>query len=340
MVHIPIAIPAGITTTVPTTPPRITKKISSRRCKMGYSPSAVLYTAESPSAREPTPSHGGSESDDVHPNGNTVPPPPLLPTTPPRTQKTSSRRNKTSHSPSAAPSLRQALLSSDPMIGWDQAHTVDERASIALSMLSGSGETDPRSSMTSSLRDSLKDAKVMKAYTRDLSNVDEGISTSKSTSASTSASASASEKDSSNASTRVQASVNLYRSALAAISPEAIHDADLIPQTLPRRSPTSKSTSASGGSSRSSRRQKLAPAKTPPQSHSYQYQHPFAFAHRKDSTTSQYSTDTTDDDPLRALEDAAKEIAKRTGRYQSAKDGQKIAGGGRNGHGTFSDADE
>lgn len=390
LLHIPIAIPAGIeAAAAPITPPRITKEISSRRNKngTGYSPSAVLYTAgsESPSTRQDTPSIGGSESEEAYatltyyadPNGSTLAPAP--PTTPPRTQKTSSsRRNKSGTSPRYPDSpsgqdLRHAVLDShrhddqDPMNGWDQAHTIDERASIALSMISGSGETDPRSSMTSSLRDSLKDAKVLKAYTRDLSGVDEG--------------ASASETDSSSLSVGVSAHVhthnynhhpNQYQPQAPAsprrtppggfgvgtIQPEAIYDAEPTLQFQPQHQPPMRrsppSTNLSGGSSRSSRRQrqKPSPTKTPPHSQVPQiphppstYQHPFAHPHphphphRKDSSTSQYSTD---EDPLRALEDAAKEIARRTGRYRSASSSQRGGGGGggAKGHGTFSDADE
>lgn len=353
-VHIPIAIPAGV---VPTTSPRITKKISSRRNKIGCSPSALLYAVDSPTNRDPAPSYEGSESEDAHPSNPVTHPNeavlvPSLPTTPPRFNKTSSRRVKNGHSPSAQ-SLRHAVLDSDPINGWDQAHTIDERASIALSLLSGTCETDtdpdPRSSMTSSLRDSLKGAKVLKAYARDLSGVDEGNSTSGSMSGSGSGS-------DSSVSARARARARVLTSARPEIplsekpmNPEAMYDAEPASQPMIKRSPPSTNISGdtSGSRSRSkasSRRQNqcssTSPAKTPPQSRGSPHPHqqaqprPHPFAYRKDSAaTSQYSED---DDPLRALEDAAREIARRTGRYQSVSGGQREGGG----HGTFSDADE
>lgn len=169
--------------------------------------------------------------------------------------------------------------------------------------------------MASSARSSyLNEAKVLRAFTRDLSGVEEGTSEREGTSDTDSNQQHGSTE--SNADAGVQGS----DCAVATATPESQ------PAGARRSSPHS-STSAHG-SIRSSRRQRFSPRKTPPAPPPIR---PHPFASRKDSTPG-YETD---DDPLLALEAAARQIAKRTEAYYTLSHQRRESGQGR-----YSDAEE
>lgn len=258
-------------------------------------PASAGYTESSPPSRGPTPSCGESESEDHHPY-NDVPPVPSVtdripPSTPPRAKRSSSRRFKGSP---------PSEIRIDPMSRLDGASTMAERASIALSLISA--ETDPRSSMASSARSSyVNEVKVLRAFTRDLSGVEEASS----------------ERETTSASSETHSTSDCQ------------HDFDS--QAAVEVSTSSRPISRkSSPSSRSSRRQGPSPRRSPPAPSPIR---PHPFASRKDSMAS-YETD---DDPLNALEAAARQIAKRTEAFQDLSRSHQRR---ESGPGRYSDADE
>lgn len=266
-------------------------------------PASAGYTESSPPSRGMTPRPCDErEWEQYQPAADIpMPLPNQSPSTPPRlNKKTSSRRSKAGPNlspPSArkATAAATATASPDPLAGLDQANMA-ERASIALSYISN--QSDMRSSMASSLRSSyLHDAKVLKAYTRDLGGVEERDS--------------ASETESS------------FQNGTASTSEAEEHQSGSTCSEYASPGKSARAPYASRGSARARSSRRLAiPPRQPP--------HPFA------SRKTSESGHETDDEALKALEVAAKEMAKRTGRYASVSSDKRASGG----QGVFSDADE